>query len=151
MFTYLTEQYLSPAGLPPPPPPVETPSTGCLHPDAPGVYFGSPAEYMRWYRLNGRLRDSGTAPVVGVLLYRKHVITEQPYIPQLITQMEDEGIIPVSLSLQSGRVWSSGHYKCRSSQSRSASSLSSQPAALYLINHLHSPLHPPSTHHTTTS
>jgi magnesium chelatase subunit H len=95
MFTYLSEQYLAPSGAPPPPPPVETPPTGCLHPDAPGVYFSGPADYMRWYRLNGRLREVREAPVVGVLLYRKHVITEQPYIPQLISQLEDEGIIPV--------------------------------------------------------
>ncbi|KAI8464745.1 MAG: CobN/magnesium chelatase [Monoraphidium minutum] len=94
MFQYLAEQYLSPAGLPPPPPPVETPGTGCLHPDAPGRYFSSPADYMAWYRQNGRLRGTD-APVVGVLLYRKHVITEQPYIPQMITQLEDEGIIPI--------------------------------------------------------
>ncbi|GBF96914.1 protoporphyrin IX magnesium chelatase [Raphidocelis subcapitata] len=96
MFSYLSEQYLSPAGLPPPPPPQETPATGCLHPDAPdGRYFSGPADYMAWYRRYGRLRGERDAPVVGVLLYRKHVITEQPYIPQLIRQLEDEGVIPV--------------------------------------------------------
>ncbi|KIY93146.1 magnesium chelatase subunit H [Monoraphidium neglectum] len=94
MFSYLSEQYLSPAGLPPPPPPLETPPTGCLHPDAPGRFFAGPAEYMRWYEANGKLRGTG-APVVGVLLYRKHVITDQPYVPQLISQLEDEGLIPV--------------------------------------------------------
>lgn len=46
------------------------------------------------YQKEGPLRGSG-APVVGVLLYRKHVITEQPYIMQLISQMEQEGCIPV--------------------------------------------------------
>lgn len=98
MFSYLSEQYLAPSGLPPPPPPVETPQTGCLHPDAPGLYFKGPADYIDWYRTNGRLRAElagGTAPVVAVLLYRKHVITEQPYIPQLIGQLEDEGLVPV--------------------------------------------------------
>jgi magnesium chelatase subunit H len=99
MFTYLAESYLSPAGLPPPPPPVETPATGCLHPDAPGRYFSGPAEYMRWYRVEGRhaeaLRSPHPPPVVGVLLYRKHVVTEQPYLAQLIRQLEDEGLVPV--------------------------------------------------------
>jgi magnesium chelatase subunit H len=38
---------------------------------------------MAWYQREGPLRGSG-APVVGVLLYRKHVITQQEYIPQLI-------------------------------------------------------------------
>lgn len=99
MFSYLSEQYLAPgAGLPPPPPPAETPATGCLHPDAPGRFFASPAEYVGWYRQHGRLRDAlqaKAAPIVGVLLYRKHVITEQPYVPQLIAQLEDEGIVPV--------------------------------------------------------
>ena len=39
------------------------------------------------YAQHGPLRGTA-APVVGVLLYRKHVITEQPYITQLITLME---------------------------------------------------------------
>ena len=42
----------------------------------------------RRYQKEGPLRGTD-APVVGVLLYRKHVITEQPYIHQLITQMEE--------------------------------------------------------------
>jgi len=42
--------------------------------------------YHRYAR-HGPLRGTG-APVVGVLLYRKHVITEQPYIMQLISLME---------------------------------------------------------------
>jgi magnesium chelatase subunit H len=32
-----------------------------------------------------------------VLLYRKHVITRQPYVAQLISQLEAEGIIPVPI------------------------------------------------------
>lgn len=46
------------------------------------------------YEREGPLRGSG-APVVAVLLYRKHVVTEQPYIMQLIEQMEGEGVIPL--------------------------------------------------------
>lgn len=34
---------------------------------------------------------------VGVLLYRKHVITEQPYIAQLIETMEAEGLRPLPI------------------------------------------------------
>ncbi|KAL6750256.1 CobN/Magnesium chelatase-domain-containing protein, partial [Haematococcus lacustris] len=78
--------------------PVETPSLGCLHPlYAEGqAYFASPADYMRWYSQHGPLRGTG-APVVGVLLYRKHVITQQQYIPQLITLMEQEGVLPLPI------------------------------------------------------
>jgi magnesium chelatase subunit H len=36
-------------------------------------------------------------PVVGILLYRKHVITKQPYIPQLIKHFEAEGLIPLPI------------------------------------------------------
>ncbi len=76
---------------------VETPALGCLHPAHPG-YFNSPAEYMKWYGKHGPLAGAiRTAPVVGVLLYRKHVITEQPYVRQLIGQMEAEGLIPVPI------------------------------------------------------
>lgn len=32
---------------------------------------------------------------MAVLLYRKHVITEQGYIPQLVRCFEGEGVIPV--------------------------------------------------------
>lgn len=35
--------------------------------------------------------------MVAVLLYRKHVITDQQYIPQLIRQMEGEGLIPLPI------------------------------------------------------
>ncbi|WIA37068.1 hypothetical protein OEZ86_014043 [Tetradesmus obliquus] len=94
MFLYLVEQQLAPAGLPPPPPPQETPQTGCLHPAKPGYYWSGPADYMAWYEREGPLRGTD-APIVGVLLYRKHVITDQPYIHQLISQMEAEGLIPV--------------------------------------------------------
>ncbi|KAG2423878.1 hypothetical protein HXX76_014932 [Chlamydomonas incerta] len=95
MFSYLVEALLEPSGYVPPPV-VETPALGCLHPAAPGRFFDSPADYMKWYAREGPLRGAG-APVVGVLLYRKHVITEQPYIPQLIAQLEAEGLLPVPI------------------------------------------------------
>lgn len=34
---------------------------------------------------------------VGILLYRKHVITEQPYIAQLIETMEEYGLRPLPI------------------------------------------------------
>jgi magnesium chelatase subunit H len=83
-----------------PPPPVETPATGCLHPQAinhtANGMFTSPIEYMKWYRQHGPVQDPA-APTVAVLLYRKHVITEQPYIADLIECLEAEGLIPLPI------------------------------------------------------
>ncbi|GIM01458.1 hypothetical protein Vretimale_6174, partial [Volvox reticuliferus] len=92
MFAFLVETLFEQTGYVPPPV-VETPPLGCLHP-LHGGYFSSPTDYMRWYEKSGPLRGTG-APVVAVLLYRKHVITEQPYIGQLISQLEAEGLVPV--------------------------------------------------------
>ncbi|MEQ8969161.1 MAG: magnesium chelatase subunit H [Coleofasciculus sp. C1-SOL-03] len=39
----------------------------------------------------------GSFPIVGILLYRKHVVSKQPYIPQLIRQFENAGLIPVPI------------------------------------------------------
>lgn len=81
----------------------ETPATGCVHPLHPEV-FDSATAYMEWYTRKGPLRGAG-APVVAVLLYRKHVITKQPYIAQLITCLEDQvGIIWHTLCVVGSRV-----------------------------------------------
>ncbi|MBE9218514.1 magnesium chelatase subunit H [Dolichospermum flos-aquae] len=86
------------------PPPTETPNMGLLHPDYPG-FFTSPSEYLQWY-LVGRVshlpKKGGqdvhpTKPVIGILLYRKHVITKLPYIPQLIRHFEKTGLIPLPI------------------------------------------------------
>ncbi len=83
------------------PPPTETPNMGLLHPDYPG-FFTSPREYLQWY-LAGRVSKKGgqdahpTKPVIGILLYRKHVITKLPYIPQLIRHFEKTGLIPLPI------------------------------------------------------
>lgn len=58
-----------------PPHPRTLPLPGCLHPRHRG-YFSTPAEYMAWYDKYGPVRDPA-APTVAVLLYRKHVITDQ--------------------------------------------------------------------------
>ncbi|MGB3420822.1 MAG: magnesium chelatase subunit H [Dolichospermum sp.] len=86
------------------PPPTETPNMGLLHPDYSG-FFTSPREYLQWY-LAGQVsqphKKGGqdahpTKPVIGILLYRKHVITKLPYIPQLIRHFEKTGLIPLPI------------------------------------------------------
>ena len=80
------------------PQPVETPNMGLLHPEYQG-YFTSPQDYLKWYK-NSPLDKGGwggSKPVVGILLYRKHVITKQPYIPQLIEHFASQGLIPLPI------------------------------------------------------
>ncbi|MEG4074243.1 magnesium chelatase subunit H [Microcoleus sp. Pol14C2] len=113
MFWIIAEKYLG-LKVAEIPPPVETPNMGLLHPDYNG-YFESPRQYLDWYLGNQSARDGQDArstkfgtnsfqnsyqvksPVVGLLLYRKHVITKQPYIPQLIRYFEDAGIVPLPI------------------------------------------------------
>ena len=78
------------------PPPVETPNMGLLHPDY-QRYFESPHEYLQWYQCKDATCRVSTSPIIGILLYRKHVITKQPYIPQLIKKFEDAGLIPLPI------------------------------------------------------
>lgn len=84
--------------IPDPPPVISTPATGCLHPLAPKAspYWESPARYWDWYQQHGPVQDH-QAPVVALLLYRKHVITKQPYILQLIECLESQGIRPIPI------------------------------------------------------
>ena len=93
LFWFLAEQYL---GLPigDISPPIETPNMGLLHPAYSG-YFVSPCEYLSWYRQAQPQRQDW--PVVGMLIYRKHVITKQPYIHQLISQFEQAGLVPLPI------------------------------------------------------
>jgi magnesium chelatase subunit H len=90
------------------PPILETPNIGLLHPDYQG-YFESPKAYLEWRRGKGvgkvgeisrqkvPSHPPANAPVIGLLLYRKHVITKQPYIPQLIRRFEEAGLIPLPI------------------------------------------------------
>ncbi|WP_341528578.1 magnesium chelatase subunit H [Nostoc sp. UHCC 0302] len=83
------------------PPPIETPNMGLLHPDYQG-FFESPREYLEWYQTHcrdamTRVSPNHVSPVIGILLYRKHVITKQPYIPQLIRRFEEAGLIPLPI------------------------------------------------------
>ncbi|MBE9055377.1 magnesium chelatase subunit H [Sphaerospermopsis sp. LEGE 08334] len=100
LFWTLAEKYLD-LRVGDIPAPIETPNMGLLHPDYPG-YFTSPKAYLEWYER----REQGTGnreqrrknlPVIGILLYRKHVITKQNYIPQLIKKFEDSGLIPLPI------------------------------------------------------
>ncbi|ANV86899.1 magnesium chelatase subunit H [Picosynechococcus sp. PCC 7117] len=73
---------------------VETPNLGLLHPDHDG-YFLSPQAYLDWHRHT--FPEQKLNPVIAVLLYRKHVITKQPYIPQLIRKFEADGLVPLPI------------------------------------------------------
>jgi len=113
MFWIIAEKYLG-LKVAEIPPPVETPNMGLLHPDYNG-YFESPRQYLDWYLSHQSARGGQDArptkfetnwsqklegeksPVVGILLYRKHVITKQPYIPQLIRYFEAAGIVPLPI------------------------------------------------------
>ncbi|MCC5601953.1 magnesium chelatase subunit H [Nostoc favosum] len=44
-----------------------------------------------------RVSPNRVSPVIGILLYRKHVITKQPYIPQLIRSFEKAGLTPLPI------------------------------------------------------
>ncbi|MEA5470840.1 magnesium chelatase subunit H [Spirulina sp. 06S082] len=101
LFWTLGEKYLN-LKIGEIPAPIETPNMGLLHPDYNG-YFESPQNYINWY-INDR-PSVGTlyatslhrSPVIGILLYRKHVISQQPYIPQLIRKFEEKGLIPLPI------------------------------------------------------
>ncbi|MCC5634607.1 magnesium chelatase subunit H [Nostoc sp. CHAB 5844] len=117
LFWTLAEKYLD-LKVGDIPPPVETPNMGLLHPDYQG-FFESPKAYLEWYQNKGignrdgsrstwgnpktALPQQGTgkkntnSSVIGILLYRKHVITKQPYIPQLIRRFEEAGLIPLPI------------------------------------------------------
>ena len=95
LFLYLARHGL---GLKPAviPPLRESPDLGLCHPDHDG-YFQAPRDYIAWFT-NHRPESSQSQehwPVVGLLLYRKHVITAQPYIPQLIRAFEAADLVPL--------------------------------------------------------
>mmetsp|Transcript_54693 Transcript_54693/g.90901 ORF Transcript_54693/g.90901 Transcript_54693/m.90901 type:complete len:1358 (+) Transcript_54693:41-4114(+) len=95
LFLYLAQRLGVEVKGPIPTEPVTTPQQGLLHPEYTG-YFTSPKEYLSWYRKNHKL-ESWDWPVVGMLLYRKHVICNLPYIEKLIRMFEDAEILPVPI------------------------------------------------------
>ncbi|MBW4447597.1 MAG: magnesium chelatase subunit H [Spirirestis rafaelensis WJT71-NPBG6] len=94
---------------------IETPNMGLLHPDYQG-FFESPREYLKWYEDNAIHRVT-TKPIIGILLYRKHVITKQAYIPQLIRSFEEAGLIPLPIFINgveghvAVRDWMTSYYE----------------------------------------
>ncbi|MDJ0714283.1 MAG: magnesium chelatase subunit H [Prochloraceae cyanobacterium] len=95
MFWTIAEKYLG-LEVGEIPPPLETPNMGLLHPDYEG-YFTSPSDYLDWYQNSQQPTTNSQHPIIGILLYRKHVITKQPYIPKLIRKFEDAGLLPVPI------------------------------------------------------
>jgi magnesium chelatase subunit H len=121
MFWTLAEKYLG-LRVGEIPPPVETPNMGLLHPDYEG-YFESPRQYLEWYRQHvGRQASVPLQGVVGILLYRKHVVTKQPYIPQLIRHFEKAGLVPLPIFINgveghvAVRDWMTSPHETRSRQ-----------------------------------
>jgi magnesium chelatase subunit H len=94
LFKYLGKTFLNLSVGEEISPLVETPNLGLFHPDHDG-YFQSPRDYLRWYYQ--QVAASQDQPVVGLLLYRKHVVTQQPYITQLIRAFEAAELVPLPL------------------------------------------------------
>ena len=126
------------------PPPVETPNMGLLHPDYQG-YFESPKAYLESYINNltpapllakERGAVGGVRSVVGILLYRKHVITKQPYISQLIRYFEKAGLIPLPIFINgveghvAVRDWMTTEYETQQRQSGNVEIASLSPDAV---------------------
>jgi len=85
------------------PPLIETPGMGLLHPDYEG-YFETPKAYLDWYLSPEHPSPHSPShpstcppPRIAILLYRKHVITHQPYISELIRAFDQAGLIPVPI------------------------------------------------------
>ena len=53
--------------------------------------------YLEWYERERVGVVPSDAPTVAVLLYRKHVITRQPYLAELVRGMEESGVKPVPI------------------------------------------------------
>ncbi|CAE7342175.1 bchH [Symbiodinium sp. CCMP2592] len=85
---------------------VEIPQVGLLHPALkfafqPGPFFQTPREYMEWYRSYKPRAIEERWPVVAILLYRKHVVSELSYIFQLVNYFEENHqILPLPIFIQ---------------------------------------------------
>ena len=75
---------------------IEAPSTAFYHPalyETQG-YIQSRSQYVDWYEKTHTWVNKDT-PRVGVLLYKKHVLSDQAYIGNMLTLMETQGIMPI--------------------------------------------------------
>eukprot|EP00929_Paragymnodinium_shiwhaense_P064418 TRINITY_DN32257_c0_g2_i1.p1 TRINITY_DN32257_c0_g2~~TRINITY_DN32257_c0_g2_i1.p1 ORF type:complete len:1751 (+),score=429.81 TRINITY_DN32257_c0_g2_i1:85-5337(+) len=85
---------------------VEIPSVGLLHPalkraNEAGPFFSTPKEYMDWYRTYRPEAFQEDWPVCALLLYRKHVVSELPYIWQLVNYLEEKHqLLPLPIFIQ---------------------------------------------------
>ncbi|AFY56659.1 cobaltochelatase CobN subunit [Rivularia sp. PCC 7116] len=84
----------------------------------------------------GGLGESETRnKVIGILLYRKHVITKQPYIPQLIKRFEEAGLIPLPIFINgveghvAVRDWMTTDYETQQREQGNKITLSLSPEA----------------------
>ncbi|PPS45475.1 magnesium chelatase subunit H [Chroococcidiopsis sp. TS-821] len=134
LFWTLAEKYLG-IKVGEIPPPVETPNMGLLHPDYQG-YFETPREYLEWYQRRSPRSEVKGQNCVGILLYRKHVVTRQPYIPQLIRCFEEAGLIPVPIFINgveghvAVRDWMTTAYETAQRQSGNVAIASLSPEAV---------------------
>ena len=85
-------------------PPTETPPLGFYHPaieERGDDWPTTVSEFKNWYAEYEQPEETrklpNTAPTVAVLLYRKHVITQQPYLADLVRAMEESGVKPVPI------------------------------------------------------
>ncbi|MDY6939289.1 MAG: magnesium chelatase subunit H [Cyanobacteriota bacterium] len=114
---------------------IETPNMGLLHPDYEG-YFESPQQYLAWYRNRDVETTLENTPVVGILLYRKHVVTKQPYIPQLIRHFETVGLTPLPIFINgveghvAVRDWMTSAYETQQRERGIKETLSLSPEAV---------------------
>lgn len=88
LFLLLAQEYLGVAvrAVPPVQP---MPDSGLVHPAASHL-FTRPADYLAWY--DRQFPERREWPRVALLLYRKHVVSKLPYIPQLIERLEAKGL-----------------------------------------------------------
>lgn len=75
---------------------VEIPNVAFYHPDLyeSQGYVEKAITYTSWYEKTHKWVNDDT-PRVGLLLYRKHVLSEQAYIGNLIGLLEDQGLMPI--------------------------------------------------------
>ena len=72
---------------------IDNPNLGMYHPRL-DKFMDSPKEYVEWYKKTNSWVNEDT-PRVGILLYRKHVLSDQQYLGNLIKLMESESILPI--------------------------------------------------------
>ena len=114
-FAFLASEYLAPpseekkeksffdklfAASSAPKPPIETPAFGLYHPQLEREkkpYFETISSYLDWHSRTRAHKVAPGAPRVAVLLYRKHVITKQPYLADLVESFEDSGVLPIPI------------------------------------------------------